>query len=45
VFQSTVDFDPGSSADNHSALGTRDAFLSMFTQPFGKFVYLPLVRR
>jgi hypothetical protein len=30
-FQNTVDFDPGSGVDNHTAMGGKDAFLSMFT--------------
>lgn len=46
TFQGLVDFDPDIAADNHTALGTKDAFLSTFNQlTLDKFFYLPLVRK
>jgi hypothetical protein len=47
-FQDSVDFDPGSGIDNHSALGTQDACISKFSEgpiSFTNRIYFPMIMR
>jgi hypothetical protein len=47
-FQNTVNFNPSSGIDQHTAAGGADAYLSKFTETvivFSQHQYLPLVRR
>jgi hypothetical protein len=44
-FQNTVDFDPGSGVDNHTSIGTPDAFLVKYGAIPDKLTFLPLVIR
>ena len=44
-FQNKVNFTPGSGVNNHTSLGTTDAFLSMYGTIRDTVLFLPIIRR